>query len=350
MRRRPSPGHLAVIFAADPGPRIHALAEVLIHRGHSIARVSGMREILEAGVAHAGVLVIDSVGRPETKRADEERATQLLSEIGQAGVSIPTIVIANEPGFEFCRLAVELGAADIVSSAFDPSGLVDAVEGAIDPNRRDPQELRNHFVEYSIADDDVEFALAQLDSFLDASDVAPPHRVRILCATAEIIDNARRHASTDDGRGSFSVEASIRRTRILVTIRDGGNGFDADSARLDSIPAPLPRPRLAKRNSIRRVETLPDSGIARSSRLSEGLDVRSDSTGSVVELEFELTPVRFEQHLFPSISSLVPDRIVALAREVHVGRKDTESLPSVMALTMCRLVGRVRVEKAIDQG
>ncbi len=342
MARVASTGRLVIQIAAQPCARIEALEQVLAHRGHAFTCVAGMREILETGVDSADALIIDGAG---TGGADA--AWSLLSDLQRAGVTLPIVLIARRPSFDTYKRATELGATAVVPSAFDPRGLIDAIE-AIHPADAiptlDPHTLRT---EHTLAPGESERALEHVERFLASSGVAAPHRVRVLCAVYELIDNVERHAFATGAHGDFHVEATLRRTRVAITVRDTGCGFDSISERLECVPAALPRPTLQLVDDAPRKS---ERGFVRVSRLSEALIIHSDARGTTVDVEFELTPVRTVGEALPALDALHPRRIASVVARILDGESEIDAQHAALEATLRRLVGRPTVLNAIEQG
>lgn len=314
-----------VLFACGATPRAEALAELLRSRGCEVERVATVADVLAAGEAQA--LVVDE------DLAGEGGGLGLCEELRDAGVATPLVLCAGAPDLELVRRADRLGVLAVIRS-YDPRALVDVLERCSGHGG----SRRRHFRSYSVGRFCARRAVLDLSLFLEAGGVAPAHRLRVLCAVAELIDNVQHHAYPDAECGSFSVSAEIARRAVNVAVVDAGTGFDADRARLDSVPAALPARR-------RRVVGEPaDGGLARAARLSETLAVASDDRGSTVELAFELTPsvVCDDGAGSPeSVDVSHPRELRALVASLREGDAGWR-IPPALALTVDRLLGGAR--------
>jgi anti-sigma regulatory factor (Ser/Thr protein kinase) len=166
--------------------------------------------------------------------------------------------------------------------------------------------------------------------------------VRIASALAELVDNACRHAYGPGG-GEVVVEVSIRGVRVLLSVEDVGCGFDAAQHRLERVPPALPSRRGLRAVPAPRANS--QTGLGRIERLCEACEIHSSTSGTRIELTFELTPVRFEEepeHLSQT-DFLDPERARSLIASLRKG-SDLSGIAPDMALTVGRILGGLDAE------
>jgi anti-sigma regulatory factor (Ser/Thr protein kinase)/CheY-like chemotaxis protein len=327
--------NLRILYAGPASVRVTALMEVLRHRGHEVQEARGIREILGFEHDRFDALVLD---------AGEERGARdllLLEEVSRAGVPLPVVLVSGRTSDDLCERAFELEVASVVQGAFEPRALAEAVERAA-PEQPDGRALGSERHEYAVAEESLERSVADVAARLETLGVAAPHLARVLCATAELVDNVLRHAHPEGAPSeTFTVETRVRRSHVHVVVRDAGRGFDARRSRLESLPAALPSSPLAQR---------PLNGLSRVAALAEELDVLSDEKGSTVRLDFELYPVRFDGGELPTAAECLPDAVRRRIASLPGDQADPADLHPVMGLALHRLLGRVRAtRKAITQ-
>jgi anti-sigma regulatory factor (Ser/Thr protein kinase) len=137
-------------------------------------------------------------------------------------------------------------------------------------------------------DQDVVTARQRAASLAQLLGFDPSEQVRVATAVSEIVRNAFTYAR--GGEVTFSVDASRRPQRLLVTIADRGPGIAA----LDDV--------LAGRY---RSATGLGRGIAGARRLMDGFAIDSGAAGTTVRLEKDIPPVH---------PPLTGDRLRALRR------------------------------------
>lgn len=310
-------------FLADH-PRNHALAETLRMRGfevHVPAADGG-----DPPACDLWIVCLDDPAEVATARG-----------LRPLHADLPWIALAAPESPEAERLAEELETTAVVehpgrAGAF--GALAQRVELVFDPLAAPTEPgIQGYARTYPANAHGAQRGARDLAAFLTEKGVAHAHRIRIASAVCEIADNVRRHAY-GAGDHSFEVEVELKRTRVNVAVSDQGRGFDAERVHLDSIPAPLPTTGHAHGASM-------STGLQRVSALSEELVVRSDPSGTRVELFFELTPVRFEEERegFAEVDFLDPRRARDLLRSLQEGAEDLGNIAPALALTVGRLLG-----------
>jgi len=338
-----------VLYAGPSGERSRALAETLRAAENEVRPVRGLRDVLLLAENAADVLVLDA--------ADEGgiRDLFMLEEIQRAGITLPVILVTTQTDFELSQRARELGAEVVLQGALDPAELVRAVEripeGRPEPSptgeRHEPASTLTHRVEYDVRTDALRDAVRDLTAYLARRAVCLPHLVRIACATAELIDNARRHAHIGSPGGVFQVEARVETRRVYVSVTDDGAGFDTRTQLLESVPAALParRPSAADRTRSS-VRPGTERGLSRATYLADHVELHSDADGANVQLDFELVPVRSEGTL-PATDDLLPEHTKSWLGAI--ARGEDPKLPEAFSLTARRLTGETRTHTPVIQ-
>lgn len=337
-----NPNALSIAYGDQPSPRALVVAEILRSQGHVVEAVSDRSSFLRNPEPDLYVL-----GR---KLADGTRGLDLLAELRRVGRNAPVLLIDEEPDFRDMRAAVELGADDVVLRPLESGALAKAIariSAGRAPRPRIDAEPRAHSFEQSFARDEhtVGRAAREVSAFLTNEGVAHAHRVRIASAVAELVDNACRHAYASR-EGEVTVQATVQRTRVVLTVNDQGRGFDVASARLDSVPAALPVKRKRAPSSAVSRPASADRGLGRVERLCEELELQSSPRGTSATLVFELTPVRFEEeaeHLGDT-EFLDPTRVRSLIQSLRKGQTDLTGVTPGMAMTIGRILGGLQSE------
>ncbi|MSR63045.1 MAG: response regulator [Planctomycetes bacterium] len=334
---------LLIAYGDESSRRTNVVAETLRSLGHEVVTHDDQKSFLSSSEPDLYVL-----GRA---LADGTHGLDLLQALRGTGRSAPIVLIDERPSFEDLRLAVELGASDVVLRPLEAGELARAIEKAC--AKRSPKPQTQHepstpartfrYVSEAPANAAtlIGRAAREVSAFLVNEGVANAHRVRIASAVAELVDNACRHAYYQR-RGEIQVHAEIRGARVLVTVSDAGSGFDAARAKLERVPAALPGARKGSSNRGSSSST----GLGRVERLCEEHTIHSDANGTRIELAFELSPVRFEEeaeHLSET-DFLDPARARTLVASLRKGRADLSGVAPGMALTIGRILGGLDVE------
>jgi DNA-binding response OmpR family regulator len=327
---------LCIAYGDQPSPRALVVAEILRSQGHEVLSLHERQAFLS---------------RPEpdlyllgTVLSDGTKGLDLLTELRNVGRSAPVLLLDETPDFSTMRSAVEAGADDIVLRPLESGVLAKAVARAMTgraPRPRIDAEPRPRSFErtYELSAEIVGRAARELSAFLANEGVVNAHRVRIASAVAELVDNAARHAYPD-GQGQVSVQASVRRTHVHLAVWDQGSGFDVDAARLESVPAALPRARGSKPATLARTKDS-SHGLGRIGLLCEEHTLQSSPHGTRAELLFELTPVRLDEeseHLGET-DFLDPTRVRSLIHALRKGQTDLTNVPPGLAMTIGRILG-----------
>ncbi|MEM7519283.1 MAG: ATP-binding protein, partial [Planctomycetota bacterium] len=149
--------------------------------------------------------------------------------------------------------------------------------------------------------------------------VGPAGRARIASAVSEILDNARRHAyEQESGRVLVTAFADAGK-RVSIVVQDFGRGFALEE----------------DRNAF---------GLARASALAESLRVDSSlGSGTRVELEFDVWPVRFEGDDVIDLSEL--DWLPPALTQKVLSRLETGESPFRLSPALAVTVGRLLAAK-----
>ena len=340
-----------IAYADSPSHRATVVTELLRARGHTVEIYAHARTCLAAGEPD-----VYFVARTLSDGGD---GLELLESLRQKGTSAPIILLDERPLFDDMRRAIELGATDVVLRPLEEGDLdralsrastrLAAARTATATSSERPPVFE---CTYACDESTVGRAARELSAFLVNEGVANPHRVRIASAVAELVDNAYRHGYSL-GAGKVRVRAELRRTRVELLVEDSGGGFDVERAKLESIPAALPRPR-ASRSALSRSSTNSstpslDGGLGRVARLCERHTLSSSAGGTRAELTFELTPVRFEkepEHLFET-DFLDPARARSLIAALRRCQSDLSGVAPGMALTIGRILGGLDAEARV---
>ncbi len=322
---RPKSPPLRIVFASEPSPRATVLADVLGGHGHEVRSVGTLREALESPEPDVWVL--------DRTLAGGGCGLDVLEELRAADRAAPAVMIDEHPDFEDVRRALELDAADFVLRPFEPGTLARAIARAHAERPRPPGvEGSSYQRSFPASAGSVAHAARELSAFLTKRNVPMAHRVRIASALADAVDNACRHAYPE-GRGEVKVEVDFAREHVRLLVADEGRGFDAEAARPERVPAPLPR------GATQRAPA--STGLARIATLSESHAIASGPRGTSVELHFELTPVRFadEPEDFSATEFLDPSRARTLLAALREGASSLANVAPSRALTIGRLLG-----------
>jgi anti-sigma regulatory factor (Ser/Thr protein kinase) len=302
-----------LVLLADAGAAA-TTAAALRRRGHTVAVVE------RAGQArdHAGVHVVVC-------------DLTSLQDLRSQGLRQRAVVLDLPETPEAWRRALRLGAADALGRPWRLAELVAAVEeGPRAPLPAAPhgRALRRSFEAEA---DAVEETLRELCAFLVRHGIAPAARARALTASAEVLENALRHAYDPEQVGRVELAAGVRGGQIEIEVLDRGRGFGPEQA-----------PR--------------DGGLARTAALTEELRVTSEpGRGTRVTLGLHAWRVELDGEGEVDLSEL--DWLSpALARRVLEAAADGQpspfySLSPALAVSVGRLLAgateRQRAERAL---
>jgi anti-sigma regulatory factor (Ser/Thr protein kinase) len=328
-----TPERLRIIYADRKTEESASLVRILEDLGHEVSthdEPSGPLAESEPDIYLLGQTL-----------ASGGRGLDLLQSLRRTGRRAPILLLDEKPSFDDMRRAVELGATDMLLKPFGSDDVSKALERAHEKGSRGPRidvEPRSHSYtrSYQAQEGSVGQAARELSAFLLNEGVVNAHRVRIASALAELVDNAARYAYKEPD-GEINVSADVVNTRVFLTVKDTGIGFDASSARLECVPAALP----GRASSSRRASS--STGLGRVERLCEGHDVDSGPAGTSIELTFELTPVRFDEEAenLAEVDFLDPARAHSLIAALSNGHPDLSGMPAAMALTVGRIIGGI---------
>jgi len=305
---------LAVLVALSDDGAASTAAAALRRRGHAV--VAAQRDEAVRGQPDAQVVVCDLA------------TLEVLRERGHGARAIVVDLPETPTAW---RQALRLGAADALCRPWRLAELVAAVEAG--PRAPRPAPPRGVTLQRSLEAevDAIERVLRELCAFLVGQGIAPAARARALTATAEVLENAARHAYAAAPAGRVELSATPRRHEIEIEVIDHGAGFD-----------PLDATR--------------EGGLARAAALAEDLRVTSrPGQGTRVSLRFSATRVDLDDGEGLDLSEmdwLSP----ALARRVLAGVEHGRpgpfySLSPALAVTVGRLLAgaaqRQRAERAL---
>lgn len=300
---------LRILLVDADEPIVAALSAVLARRGHDVHAARSAQEALE----HAGADVLVT----ELALAGFS-GLELLERLHERGQSPHTVFLADDPSIEDCQDALRLGAAELLTKPFRLDDLVRAVE-ACAAAKRAARGLDRTYLSTGAG---VEQAARDVCAYALRCGVAPATRARIASSTAELADNARRHAYLA-ARGRIHVRAQIDERDLVLQIADEGAGFDAARA-LDAACSPAA------------------GGLARVRALAEELHVESKpGAGTRATARFAAYRADFDEDGVVDLTEcdfFTPD----LARRViHALRKDETASLFRFSPSLAVVVGRL---------
>lgn len=330
MNQRPPPS--LRITVADDDRRATALAEILRGQGHDVVVHSTKPTLLAAQEPDAyliGSALQDGTG-----------GLALAEDLRQAGRAAPLVLIDPAPSYESMKRAVDMGVADLVLDPLAPGRLRSALERCVAQRRPGLRAVppQPHAIarSYALEEGVSGRAAREISAFLVNEGVVAAHRVRIASAVAELVDNAHRHSNSRDGR--VTVACELAGNRVKLEVQDRGQGFDVGAVRLDRVPAALPATRTARGPRA-------GGGLGRVELLGERLQADSNGSGSRIEVEFQLTPVRFDEEAeaLTDTEFLDPRSARQLIAALKSGTADLSGISSPLAVTIGRIIGGVSV-------
>ncbi|MBK7878557.1 MAG: response regulator [Planctomycetes bacterium] len=290
---------------------LSAVAAVLRRRGHEV--VTAISAETAVGLGTPDVLVT-------ALQLGKQSGLELVEALHASGARPQVVFLTAEPSLEDCRSALRLGAVEFLVKPFRLEELVRAVELPARASVRTTGFERN----YPSTAACVETAARDLAAYALRCGFSPTTRARIASVTAELVDNARRHAYVHS-RGRIQVEASFEERELVLRVSDEGLGFD---------PATAQRARNAPAQQ---------QGLARAAALSEDLAIDTrPGAGTRATARFASYRVDFDEDGSVDLSEhdfFTPD----LARRVlHALKKDETAglfrLSPALAVSVGRLL------------
>ena len=235
------------------------MSAALGRRGHDVRVVARAEAVLVLALPE--VLVCETEGTS---------GLELLARLRTSG-SRPRTILTGPPDFELCRRGLALGASDFLKKPLDLRELVRAVEGGVS----EPWAVQPFFeLDLGAEQGEIERAARELLAFLVRHGVQPSARARIIGASVEACDNARRHAYPT-GPGRVRLAARFDGADCIVEVEDYGAGFDPE-AQSAALRDPL------------------TSGLARAASLAEDLRLETEpGRGTRLELRFHASGAPF---------------------------------------------------------
>jgi DNA-binding response OmpR family regulator len=235
------------------------LASTLGRRGHDVRTVARAEAALVLAAPEVLVCEVEGV-----------LGLELLRQL-RAGGARPRTILIGRPDFEVCRRGMALGASDFLVKPLDLRELVLAVEGSLD----EPWAATPAFeLDCAALRPESERAARELCAYLVRHGVQPSTRARIVGASAELLDNACRHAYPV-GAGRLRLAARFDGADCVVLVEDHGAGFDPEKGHA-GLQDPV------------------TSGIARARNLAEDLRLETaPGRGTRLELRFHLPGAAF---------------------------------------------------------
>lgn len=280
-------GFLQILLITPELATAETFRSVLEQRGHLISHVQNLQEARYAG--RFDVLIHDLDVQDE---APSDDVFAFLNERNQLGLNSRAVVLTARPTAEVFKRALLSGNAQILlkpvaldrlvalvedRESGDPAGLNSQTPATEAAHQDNPFEFQKH---YSLERGMMERCARDLCGYAMRIGVGPSGRARIASAVSEILDNSRRHAYEYEGGRVLVTAFADAGKRVSIVVQDFGLGFALDEDR-DAF------------------------GLARASALAEGLRIDSSvGSGTRVELEFEVWPVRFEGEEIIDLSEL----------------------------------------------
>lgn len=320
------------ITVGDTAQRAAVVAEALRGQGHDVV-VQSEGPALVAGPDPDAYVIGGTL-------QDGTSGLEIVEELRRAGKTAPVALIDAAPSFEVMQRAVRLGLADLVVDPLVPGALRDAIQRCLGQRRPGPRPITSqpHAIARSYAFEEGVSGRAarEVSAFLVNEGVVAAHRVRIASAVAELVDNAQRHSRSRDGR--VTVACELNGNRVRLEVQDRGHGFDVENVKLDRVPAALPAARKAR---------VPQAGggLGRVELLAETFQADSSASGSRIQAEFQLTPVRFDEEAeaLADTEFLDPSSARKLIAALRGGTADLSGVSAPLAVTIGRIIGGVSV-------
>jgi len=257
------PLELLFVAAVDEHAKVEPLVAGLRRAGHRVALELGADEVL--GRPTPDVLVVT-----------EAAGLELLAAF-EAGEHTPwRIALCGERDFELAAAALRAGAEDLL---VNPT--IAELVAAVQP--RPASSLRIHTprsaTETYLVGPGMPACEARpvldLLAFTTRLGLERAWRTRIATAVGLAVENARSHAYPE-AEGPLEMVVELTGQTLTVTLADQGVGFE-----------PAAPDALGALDALRGLDLI--------DALTERLDVTSGPDGTTLQLEFELTPVRFEE-------------------------------------------------------
>ncbi len=328
---------LDILVVTPEGPVADTIGSYLRRRGHEVSHARTRAEARRAG--RFDVLVTDST------LADGD-GFDLISELRSIGIGSRAVVLTDAPSVDTFRRALLCGEVQILLKPVQLERLLLLVEDREEQpvaERRAAQPVPPSIVPaqsgqaaehphefqrvYSAGSSSLERCCRDLGAFATGLGLGPAVRCRVLTAVAEIVDNALRHGYSDGG-GRVLVTAFLTDgKRLSVVVQDFGTGIRSAHS-----------PGMSGDR-----DEAEHGGLERADALCERLRVDSSAgTGTRVELEFAVWPVRFDGDDWIDLSDLdwLPP---SLSRKVVARLRDGQHespfrLSPALAVTVGRLI------------
>lgn len=288
-----------------------AVSAVLRRRGHDVVTATTAEAAVALGTPDVLVTAV---------RIGARTGVELVEALHASGARPQIVFLTSEPSLEDCRSALRLGAVEFLVKPFRLEELVRAVELPARASVRTVGFERSYLSTPAC----VENAARDLAAYALRCGFTPATRARIASVTAELVDNARRHAYVH-ARGRIQVEAGFEERELVLRVADEGLGFDpatAERARASS----------AQQQGLARVAALAED-LAVDTRIGAGTRVTARFASYRVDFD-EDGSVDLTEHDF-----FTPD----LARRVlHALKKDETAglfrLSPALAVSVGRLL------------
>lgn len=314
-----SHGRRILLVEPDEGTSF-ALASALVRGGWTVELCGDMN----AALGHEGYdILVASVELPERS------GLALLSELRARGSRVPTLLTSNCVTVDRCRVAMRMGAHDLLAKPLRREDLMRALQDVSSTNeptqRQGESQSQAHSVEDTTEREDVtrtfvtgvgaeRRAIQEILGQALRFNIGPSTRARIGSACAEVLRNVEQHAY-DGEAGLFHIETSVGRGEFEVRIRDDGRGL-----------GPI---------------VSSTGGLTRARALAEDLWVDSSASGTTVGLHFATWGASFggtSDTDWSEYDYLTPD----LLADVRSGDGRTASgcqLSPAIAVVVGRLLG-----------
>ena len=320
------------VLVVEPNTGVaSALCSALRRRGHRVSAAGSVAEALELP---APEVLISEIALPDGTGFD------LVARLRADRPDTAAVLLSALPRFEDCRRALHAGIHDVVPKPFRLDELLGIVEAA--RTQSGPRsEIASHATDaptsferrYACAPETVRRAARDLAAFALASGVNPATRARLATASAEILDNAVRHANATP-ESTIAIHLTSDGHDLSLRIEDEGRGFDAVAGWIDSAPSLVSE---TDASVLRRVPP----GLARAASLAEDLRVESDGRGTRVHMRFSAPPSAFDEDAgdLSDLDFLVPTETKGLLAAVISGEPaGFTNLPPALAIAIGRLL------------
>jgi anti-sigma regulatory factor (Ser/Thr protein kinase) len=277
-----------------------------------------------------------------------------------AGLALARRLTAEHAGSVWClygadsaaevRAAWQAGACDALPGRPPADELLAALRPALAASTS-AAGSRSLDLELSSDRSDQEQATIELGSLAFWAGMGPAARGRLLCALAELYENARRHAYPQAASGPVRLRALARSGRIEVVIEDRGQGFQGEDQRTQHLLEAAGLDRFPAGRAYAA------GGLIRARSLCERFAcVSTPGQGTRIEFSvigypasFSPVPLDFEDAIEESLAPIQTDLsdrdfldpselrrlLLALTRE---NRRPVEILPPALAVTLGRVL------------